>query len=180
MEFKDWVLYMFQKADLNSINLVCTITDSIWLARNLTLHEDKVSTVQDIVEIATNNNNRLRQVQENRSNMQTPNRQKDRSVNNNSNIHARNVIQQPSDQSQNHQVTWVPPPACFYKINCDASLANPGEWGIGIIARDEMGRTIAAATSRLPGDSNALEAEAHTLFQTVAFAKDLCLRRVMF
>ena len=63
MEFKDWVLYIFQKADLNSINLVCTITDSIWLARNLTLHEDKVSTVQDIVEIAINNNNRLRQVQ---------------------------------------------------------------------------------------------------------------------
>lgn len=42
LEFSEWLKYILQVADKQSLNLACAITDSIWLlARNLKVFEDK-------------------------------------------------------------------------------------------------------------------------------------------
>lgn len=75
------------------------------------------------------------------------------------------------------QNRWLPPPNNFYKVNCNANLKQ-GYWDLGAIVRDNQGASIAAATWRIKGGSDAMEAETTALMYAVTFAKELCLRRV--
>ncbi|KAJ1435953.1 Ribonuclease H-like superfamily [Sesbania bispinosa] len=79
-----------------------------------------------------------------------------------------------------HDNHWVAPPMGWYKINCDAALADVGDWGIGIIVRDSEGFVIAAASRKVETLGDATLTEAMGLRLAVQFALDLSLQDTIF
>lgn len=47
--------------------------------------------------------------------------------------------------------TWLAPPNGCIKVNCDASLATDGWIGIGVVARNHLGKVLFASSRRMKG-----------------------------
>jgi hypothetical protein len=55
---------------------------------------------------------------------------------------------------------WRKPDPPLLKANSDASLRDPGWWGLGAIIRNEEGLVMASATWKVEGFDNSETAEA--------------------
>jgi hypothetical protein len=67
---------------------------------------------------------------------------------------------------------WTPPKVNELKMNVDAAFcAKTGEAAAGIVARDHLGRTIAAASTVLQNCANVEEAEATTIWSGMNFRR---------
>ena len=79
------------------------------------------------------------------------------------------------------QNKWTPPPHGWYKVNTDRAVFSKQKWvGIGVIARDEQGRVVAAMSKRLQVPLGALEVEAKALEAAASFEKDIGVQKVIF
>uniref|UniRef100_A0A7N2LL65 RNase H type-1 domain-containing protein n=1 Tax=Quercus lobata TaxID=97700 RepID=A0A7N2LL65_QUELO len=79
------------------------------------------------------------------------------------------------------QNKWTPPPHGWYKVNTDGAMFSKQKWaGIGVIARDEQGRVVAAMSKRLQVPLGALEVEAKALEVAAGFEKDIGVQKVIF
>ncbi|KAJ1421789.1 Ribonuclease H superfamily [Sesbania bispinosa] len=87
----------------------------------------------------------------------------------------------PHRLSQARDVKWFPPPPGVYKINVDAALAVGDASGIGIIARDDKGDVLAAASRRIDHDylPDPTLAEALGIRLAVSFAVDMCFENII-
>ena len=75
---------------------------------------------------------------------------------------------------------WQPPPAGFYKINCDGSyLPGSGLGGWGCIIRDHDGVFLAAGAGALTGLSSALHAESIACMKGLEIAAFLGMQNVL-
>lgn len=75
---------------------------------------------------------------------------------------------------------WQPPPAGFYKINCDGSYrAKSGLGGWGCIIRGHDGGFLAAGAGALTGISSALHAESVACMKGLELAVFLGMQNVM-
>ena len=60
--------------------------------------------------------------------------------------------------------TWTPPPHGWYKVNADGAVFSKQKWaGIGVIARDDQGRVVAAISKCLKVPLGAVEIKAKAL-----------------
>ncbi|XP_030964771.1 uncharacterized protein LOC115986049 [Quercus lobata] len=76
------------------------------------------------------------------------------------------------------QNKWTPPPHGWYKVNTDGAMFSKQKWaGIGVIARDEQGRVVAAMSKRLQVPLGALEVEAKALEVAAGFEKDIGVQK---
>ena len=76
---------------------------------------------------------------------------------------------------------WTPPPHGWYKVNADGAVFSKQKWaGIGVIARDDQGRVVAAMSKRLKVPLGAVEVEAKALKAAAGFAKDIGVQKVIF
>ncbi|KAJ1383289.1 Reverse transcriptase-like [Sesbania bispinosa] len=83
-----------------------------------------------------------------------------------------------SNSIQDHN--WVAPPTGWYKLNCDVAMADAGNWGIGIVARDSDGFVIAAASRTIETLVDVSLVEAMRLRLAMQFALDLSLEDAIF
>ena len=66
-------------------------------------------------------------------------------------------------------------------MNADGAVFSKQKWaGIGVIARDDQGRVVAAMSKRLKVPLGAVEVEAKALEATAGFAKDIGIQKVIF
>ncbi|KAL0006956.1 hypothetical protein SO802_008458 [Lithocarpus litseifolius] len=76
---------------------------------------------------------------------------------------------------------WTPPPTGWYKVNIDGVVFSKHKWtGIGVIARDDQDRVVAAMSKRMLVPLGALEIEAKALEVAAGFARDLDIQKVVF
>ncbi|KAL4600535.1 hypothetical protein ACB092_11G205800 [Castanea dentata] len=80
-----------------------------------------------------------------------------------------------------HGEKWTPPPHRWYKVNTDGAVFSKQKGdSIGVIARDEQGRVVAAMRKRLQVPLGALEIEAKALEAAAVFAKDIGVQKAIF
>ncbi|GAU17808.1 hypothetical protein TSUD_171970 [Trifolium subterraneum] len=127
------------------MQIIATITYSIWLGRNNKVFHNKDTPASEVVERA----------------MKTL-----------SEYHHHLVVDRisssiPPNSIVRNNISWSPPPSNFLKLNVDAHLTSDGRWGFGMLVRSDDGRCIGAATRVCNGDHDADMAEATGLFEAL-------------
>ncbi|MED6189019.1 hypothetical protein PIB30_091534, partial [Stylosanthes scabra] len=59
-------------------------------------------------------------------------------------------------------------------VNVDAAVPKDKKGGVGVIARDQLGHTLASSTWAIPFQLEAHEAEAYAAYLGIRFAKECC------
>ncbi|XP_042942755.1 uncharacterized protein LOC122276934 [Carya illinoinensis] len=79
-----------------------------------------------------------------------------------------------------HPSRWTPPPSSWVKINWDAAVnVDQGRVGIGLVARDHEGSTLATKKLFVPCLAEPVLAEALGAFHAASMARDLGLSSVI-
>ena len=90
------------------------------------------------------------------------------------------VSNQPMDTPMD-QIRWLTPPNGWYKVNADGAVFSKHKLaGIGVIARDDQGRVVAAMSKRLQVPLAALEIKAKAIEAAAMFARDIGIQNVVF
>ncbi|CAJ2651829.1 uncharacterized protein LOC123894954 [Trifolium pratense] len=131
--FSDWFYYMLNNTNKESMQIITTITYTIWFARN-----QKVFQHQDIpVQLALPR--ALKLLHEYHHNIN------DQRLEPKTSSH-------PSFASNDK--SWSPPPRNCLKLNVDAHLQDDGHWGLGMVLRRDDGRCVGAATRVIKGSND--------------------------
>ncbi|MCI12438.1 hypothetical protein A2U01_0033543, partial [Trifolium medium] len=115
---------MIHNSNKESIQILASITNSIWVARNKKVFQNKDTPVIEVVDQA----------------LQILHEYKHHAVE----ARLETVNSVPSDNR--HNKSWNPPPRNFQKLNVDAHLCDDGHWGFGFVLRREDGRCVGAVT----------------------------------
>jgi ribonuclease HI len=139
------------------MQIIITITYSMWLARNKKVFQNHDIPANETVETA------LRALQE-------YNQNKSLDQITSTAIH-------PSVACDN--TSWSPPPKAYLKLNVDAHLSSDGHLGLGLVLRDEDGRIVGASTKAQPGSGNMELSETLGLVEALRMIEMLKLRSVI-
>ncbi|KAK2437899.1 hypothetical protein QL285_022734 [Trifolium repens] len=118
--FGDWFNYMATNTSKDCMQIIITITYSIWLARNKKIFQNRDIPANEMVGKAIK---ALQEYQRNRTTDQ---------------ITSTGI--RPSLDCNN--TSWSPPPRSNLKLNVDAHLSSDGRLGLGLVLRDEDGHIV--------------------------------------
>jgi ribonuclease HI len=147
--FADWLIYMIQNASQHCLQIIATITYTIWLARNSKNFQKKDIPAIDAVDCA------MKCLSDYHHHLIEDRLQ-------NSNKHNSN--------SQNSKC-WSPPPLNSLKLNVDAHLTSDGRWGFGWILRGSDGRCAGAGSRVCQGSNDVDLAEVTGLHEALHFVE---------
>ncbi|MCH94630.1 ribonuclease H protein, partial [Trifolium medium] len=140
-----------------SIQIISSITYSIWFARNKQVFQNKNTPVNEAVDHA------LRTLHDYH--------------------HHTTVARLDSSNSRpsvgRNNKSWSPPPKTFLKLNVDAHLSDDGHWGLGMVLRRDDGRCVGAATKVYHGSNDAAMAEATGLREALLWVKSQKMEKVI-
>ncbi|KAK2358351.1 Polynucleotidyl transferase, ribonuclease H superfamily protein [Trifolium repens] len=140
---------MIQNASKHSLQIIATITYTIWLARNSKIFQKKDIPAIDAVDCA------MKCLSDYHHHLIEDRLQ-------NSNKHNSN--------SRNSK-SWSPPPLNSLKLNVDAHLTSDGRWGFGWILRGSDGRCAGAGTRVCLGSNDVDLAEVTGLHEALHFVE---------
>ncbi|MCH84190.1 putative ribonuclease H protein, partial [Trifolium medium] len=148
--FSDWLSYMLNNSTTDSMQIISTITYSIWLARNNRVFQNKHTPAEEAIARA------MKSIKE---------------------YHLHLVENRPNHPKQATSVdrnnkSWSPPPSNFLKLNVDAHLSDDGRWGFGLILWRTDGRCVGAATQACAGSHDVAMAEATALKEALLFVEE--------
>jgi hypothetical protein len=155
--YRDWFNYMLTNTTKDCIQIIVTITYSLWLARNKKIFQNRDIPASETVEKA------IKVLQEYKHNSNPAQITSTR-------IH-------PSADCNNS--SWSPPPRASLKLNVDAHLFSDGRLGLGLVLRDEDGRIVGAATKVQLGSGNVQLSETLGLVEALKMIDSLKLRSVI-
>jgi ribonuclease HI len=156
--FSDWLIYMLNNANKESLQIIATITYSIWLARSSLIFKGINIPAREAID-------RSVKILHDYQHLCST----DRFNSNKSN----------STVSRNNNC-WTPPPSNFQKLNVDAHLrGDDGRWGFGLVLRRTDDRCIGAATRVCFGSLDVELAEATGLQEALKYAQDNHLRNII-
>jgi ribonuclease HI len=135
--FSEWILYMLKNTNQECMQIIASITYSMWYARNQMVFQNKDIPVEDTVK------NALKALHDYHRH-RTQNRLKKA---------------HPSPSFDRNKISWNPPPRNFLKLNVDAHLHGDGRWAYGMVLRRSDGRCLGAATRICNGNTDAAMAE---------------------
>jgi hypothetical protein len=139
------------------MQLIITITYSLWLARNNKIFQNRDIPACETVGKA------IKSLQEYKHNS-NPDQIISTRIN-------------PSTDCNN--TSWSPPPRASLKLNVDAHLCSDGRLGLGLVLRDEDGRIVGAATRVQLGSGNVELSETLGLMEALKLIDTLKLRSVI-
>ncbi|GAU51479.1 hypothetical protein TSUD_413680 [Trifolium subterraneum] len=119
--FSDWLRYMLTNSSSTSMQLISTITYSIWLARNKKVFQNQYTPADEVVARALNS---LTEYQKHLVEYR---------------LHSKQAT-----SSDRNNICWSPPPLNCLKLNVDAHLNDDGRWGFFL----SCGGRMAAALGR--------------------------------
>ncbi|GAU49613.1 hypothetical protein TSUD_407720 [Trifolium subterraneum] len=137
---------MLNNSSSTSMQLISTITYSIWLARNKKVFQNKYTPADEVVARALNS---LTEYQKHLVEYR---------------LHSKQAT-----SSDHNNICWSPPPLNCLKLNVDAHLNDDGRWGFGLILRRTDRRYVGAATRMCAGSHDVAMAEATGLKQALQF-----------
>ncbi|XP_048493143.1 uncharacterized protein LOC125493698 [Beta vulgaris subsp. vulgaris] len=122
----DWLEFWnaWQDVDEKWLRELCYIAYYAWHRRNKVVFEGRGHPNDQLLEFA-------------------------RSASKDYNSYAKKIYGGPSGAGKKFTKTWQPPPPGCVKINADASCSDDGWVGLGVVARDEKGDVLFAATRRV-------------------------------
>ncbi|MCH84388.1 ribonuclease H protein [Trifolium medium] len=148
---------MLNNSTPECMQIISTITYSIWLARNNKVFQKKHTPAEEVVAHAMKSISEYHlHLVENRLN--------------------------PSNQASSvdrNSKRWSPPPSNFLKLKVDAHLSDDGRWGFGLIVRRADGRCVGAATRVCAGSQDVAMAEATGLKEALQFVEDNLLSNLI-
>ncbi|XP_057250488.1 uncharacterized protein LOC104890183 isoform X4 [Beta vulgaris subsp. vulgaris] len=83
-------------------------------------------------------------------------------------------------QNARSSKVWQPPPAGCVKLNVDASIGDDGWVGMGVVARNDVGEVLFAATRRVKAWRPVEVAEGKALCLAIKLARSHDLQNVIF
>ncbi|MCH91756.1 retrotransposon protein putative unclassified, partial [Trifolium medium] len=149
--FSDWFNYMQRNTTQDCIQIITTITYSIWLARNNKIFQNKDTPVNIAIDCA------LKILRDYQHNITLTRHE--------------STVSQPSIACNNK--SWSPPPRSYLKLNVDAHLLDDGHWGLGLVLRREDGRCVGAATKLHKGSDSVGLAETMGLQEGLNFINSM-------
>ncbi|GAU28666.1 hypothetical protein TSUD_159480 [Trifolium subterraneum] len=144
LTFSDWLRYMLTNSTKECMQIISTITYSIWLGRNNKVFHNKDTPASEAVERAMKTLSEYHHL-----------------------VADRISSSKPPNSIVRNNISWSPPPSNFLKLNVDAHLTSDGRWGFGMLVRRDDGRCVGAATRVCNGDHDADMAEATGLFEAL-------------
>ncbi|MCI14207.1 hypothetical protein A2U01_0035336, partial [Trifolium medium] len=139
------------------MQILSSITYSIWFARNKKVFQNKDIPVNETVDRALQN---LHDFQHHFIEARlSPTNSKPPSIN-------------------RHNKSWNPPPRNFLKLNVDAHLSDDGHWGLGWVLRGFDGRCVGMVTKVLKGSDDVAMAEATGLREALTWVETQHLNNV--
>jgi ribonuclease HI len=154
--FKDWVTYMMDYSSKECMQIIITITYSIWLSRNKKVFENRSILESTVID------NAIRALQDYQIHLKpTP-------ITSTS-IHA---------STASNNIRRSPPPGQNLVLSVDAHLSDDGHWGLGIVLCRTDGLCVGAATKLIQGSGTVELAETIGLCEALAFIESNNLRQV--
>ncbi|CAJ2662949.1 unnamed protein product [Trifolium pratense] len=148
---------MLNNSDQYCMQIITTITYSIWFARNNKVFQHNDTPVIVALERA------LKILHEYQRN-----------------IHENRLTTTgPESSIVSNNKSWSPPPKDYLKLNVDAHLSGDGHWGLGLVLRREDGHCIGAATKMIQGTEDVCMAEVMGCCEALEFIWKLHLPQVV-
>ncbi|GAU35043.1 hypothetical protein TSUD_30090 [Trifolium subterraneum] len=156
-KFTEWLIYMLNNSTTECMQIISSITYSIWLARNNKVFQNKDTPASEAVDCAMKNlydyHHHL--------------------------IDNRIKPSKPSDPVARNNNSWSAPPSNFLELNVDAHLTSDGRWGLGMLLRRDDGRCVGAATRLCNGSLDVMLAKAQGLHKAIELITEQRLTRVI-
>lgn len=163
-DFTDWLMYFILNNDSDSIINIAALLYSIWQARNQKKFDNIDVPGEIVIQRADSSICNYRKAQ-----LADP-----------------NSIDSSLPSSTQHRVSvpkhvkWKKPEKDIIKLNSDANLSSTDLWGIGVVARNDEGFTMASGTWFRFGFPSATTAEAWGIYQAMIFAGECGFSKVQF
>jgi ribonuclease HI len=155
--FSEWLKYMLINANKDSIQIIFSITYTIWFARNHKVFQNVDIPVLEAL------NRALKHLSEYQHH----------------NITTRPNLSCSTALADRNGNCWSPPPRNFLKLNVDAHLHGDGHWGFGMLLRSADGRCVGSATRVLKGWEDATWAEAVGISEALKWIDNQKLQNVI-
>jgi ribonuclease HI len=155
--FGDWLKYMILHTNKESIQMIFSITYSIWFTRNKKVFQNINIPVSEALNQALQH---LREYHHHDTG-------------------TRPTSSSPTALGNQNDISWSLPPRNFLKLNVDSHLHGSGQWGFGMILRSDDGRCVGSMTKVLKGWEDATLAEAVGISEAVNWIGNQKLNHVI-